>query len=313
MAPPLFIVGTSRSGTSWAFELCASHPDMSMGYESKLPTEGAVVHERFAGSLDRPGRMQELFDALDSEIDDPSNVELFGRLRDPAVVEAAVAANRAAPGWPSICEAIMCSLESTSHWGNKQLRIELMDEQLRLWPDARFLVLTRDPRGVMASQRKKFDHSIDYSATYWNTHARWIRERLGLRPGEHDATTMVVDVVEMARDARPALTWAFEAVGLDTSPVDDLMQQYPGDPGRLDEWRGALDPNPKRRIEELCFTEMRHLGYEPELAEQQREIGRLRRFVAICREHGSEILRDPSALRRKRVGHRVKAALGIGR
>ena len=37
MPPALFVVVTSRSGTSWVFDLCASHPDMSMGYESKLP------------------------------------------------------------------------------------------------------------------------------------------------------------------------------------------------------------------------------------------------------------------------------------
>ena len=284
-----------------------------MGFESKLPIEGAVVHRRFEDSLDQPGRMSQLFEALHTEIDDPSNAELFTRLEDPAVVEAAEAANRTAPGWASICEAIVCSLESTTHWGNKSLRIELLPELRQLWPDARFLVLTRDPRGVMASQQKKFDHSIEYSAVYWNTHARWIRERLGLGQREHDETTMVVDIVDMARDPRPALTWAFDGVGLGLAPVESLIERFPGDPDRLDAWRGSLDDDRQRRIEEYCFTEMRHLGYVPELAVDQREIGRVRRALAIAREHGSAALQDPSALRRKRVGHRVKVALGIGR
>ena len=115
----------------------------------------------------------------------------------------------------------------------------------------------------MASQQKKFDHSIEYSAIYWNTHARWIREQLGLGQREHDETTMVVDIVDMARDPRPALTWAFDGVGLDLAPIESLIERFPGDPGRLDEWRDSLDDDRQRRIEEYCFTEMRHLGYGP--------------------------------------------------
>lgn len=317
MPPALFVVGTSRSGTSWVFDLCASHPDMSMGYESKLPVEGLEVYRRFATRLagSAPARtvaMSDLFGALHDEIDDPTSAELFTRLTDPAVIERAVAAHDAAPGWPSVCEAIFCSLEDTTHWGNKLLRIELVPLLAELWPDARFLVLTRDPRGVMASQAKKFDHSVDYSAMYWNTHAEFVARRLGLRPGEHDERHLVVDLVEMARDPRPSLRWAFEGVGLDTAPIDELVERFPGDPDRLDNWRHTLEPGRQRKVEQFCFDQMRALGYEPELATGPKPIGRVRKVVAMAREHGSELLRDPGSIRRKQVGRRVKAALKLG-
>ena len=318
MPPALFIVGTSRSGTSWVFDLCASHPDMSMGYESKLPIEGIEVTRRFADRLraDGPARrraMADLFAALHDEVDDPSSAELASRLTRPDVIDAAVTAYDSRPGWPAICEAVVCSLEDTSHWGNKLLRVELTPTLSEQWPDARFLVLTRDPRGVMASQSKKFDHSIEYSAMYWNTHAEFVRDRIGLRPGEHDTHHYVVDLVEMARDPRPALEWAFSSVGLDTDPIGDLVEQFPGDPDRLDNWRRTLEPARQRRVEEYCFEQMRSLGYEPELATEQRSIGPVRKLVAMTREHGSELLRDPGSIRRKQVGRRVRAALRPGR
>ncbi|MDI9620596.1 MAG: sulfotransferase, partial [Acidobacteriota bacterium] len=141
MPAALFIVGTSRSGTSWVFDLCASHPDMSMGYESKLPVEGIELHRRFADRLRRPAEreaaMAELFAALHDTIDDPSNAELFERLADPEVIGRAVSAYGLEPGWPAVCETIFCSLESTSHWGNKLLRIELTEVLLEQWPDAK--------------------------------------------------------------------------------------------------------------------------------------------------------------------------------
>lgn len=168
------------------------------------------------------------------------------------------------------------------------------------------------PERVMASQAKKFEHSVEYSAMYWNTHAEFVRDRIGLRPGEHDDRHIVVDLVEMAKDPGPTLEWAFEAVGLDTAPIDDLVERFPGDADRLDKWRHTLDPARQKKVEEYCFDQMRALGYEPELATGPRTIGRARKALALAREHGGELLRDPGSIRRKQVGRRVKAALKLG-
>jgi len=311
--PPLFIIGTSRSGTSWAFELCAGHPGMSMGYEAKLPVEGAELYRRHASTVTSTAGMNAFFAELRDAIDDPSGVGLMAQLEQPTVAERALAAHTRRPGWPSICEAIFCSWENTPNWGNKLLRIELMPVLTDLWPDARFLILTRDPRGVMASQSKFFDHSIEYSAMYWNTHAEYLRDVLGRSPGDQDDHILVTDLVEMATDPRPALEWAFGAVGLDDGPIDELIERHPGDPARLDAWRATLDPREQRRIEEYCFDTMSAMGYPPELATAARQIGRGRRLLALAREHGGELVRDPGAIRRKQVGRRTLNALGIRR
>lgn len=312
LAPPLFIIGTSRSGTSWAFDLCASHPDMSMGYESKLPVEGIEVHRRHANDLGTIDGFRRLFEDLRSSIDDPSSRAVSDLLSDDTVMEAAFEANLQRPGWATICETIFCALEDTSHWGNKLLRVELTPLLAEHWPDARFLVLIRDPRAVMASQSKKFDLSVDYSAMYWNTHTDYVLEHIGTAPDYKVPNHMVVDLLEMATDPRPSLEWAFSQIGLSTEPVRELIERFPGDPERLDKWRSTLDPERQRRIEQYCFDNMVALGYEPELATGPKRLGPARRTFAMVREHGLEILRDPGSVRRKRIVSRAISSLRSG-
>jgi hypothetical protein len=286
---------------------------MSMGYESKIPIEGIEIYRRHRNRLTDRASFDALFEELRTEIDDPSGANLMELLVRPEVIDRAFEAHASSPGWPSVCEAIFCSLEDTSNWGNKLLRVEMTPTLMQNWPDARFLVLTRDPRGVMASQAKKFDHSLEYSAMYWNTHSEFVIDRIGLPPHYKVPNHMVVDLVEMARDPKPALDWAFAEVGLSTDPTAGLVERFPGDPDRLDNWRNTLAPSRQRRVEEYCFTPMTALGYRPELAVAPRPIGKVKRVVALVREHGSEILRDPGSIRRKQVGKRVKSALGMGR
>lgn len=312
MVGALFVVGTSRSGTSWVFDLCASHPQMSMGYESKLPIEGIAVYRRHEPIVDRVG-MGGLFAALRAKIPDPSNQAFLDQLARPEVIDRALEAHTRAPGWSAICEAIFCSLDDTTNWGNKTLRIELTPSLDELWPDSRFLVLTRDPRGVTASQSSKFGHSLEHSVMYWNTHARFVLDTIGLRPGESRDNYRVEDVVELARDPRPALEWAFGGVGMSLDPIAELISAHPGDPDRLDRWRSTLDPERQSCIEEFCFDAMTELGYRPELAARPKPITFRRRAVALVREHGREVMRDPGAIRRKQVGRRIRAAFGIGR
>ncbi len=305
MPAPLFIVGTARSGTSWAFDLIASHPDLSMGYESKLPLEGFELYKQF-GPIASKADMQRLFTQLQEQIKDPMNTKLYGLLSQPEVLAAAWASYESTPGWASICEAIFCSLETTTHWGNKTLRIETTPALLELWPDCKFIVLTRDPRAVVASQEVKFDTSVAYSATYWLTHADWVLSRI-----ENDPRYLVVDLTKMATDPRPTLEWAFTQTGLSCELIEQLIAAHPGDPARLEKWRTTLSAERQRHVEEYCFVPMTRLGYTPELATKQREINKLRKLWLISSFHGRELLQDPGSIRRKQVFKRLGAVLGF--
>ena len=305
MATALWIVGTTRSGTSWMFDLVASHPDVSMGYESKIPIEGIGFYERWRDRLGDPLAMAGLLEDIRLGVDDPSNAgnneAAFTR---PDLALRVHEAHEASPGWATVYEHLFRAVEDTSHWGNKMLRIEQTPVLEQHWPDSRFLVLVRDPRGVVASQSAKFGHSLDYSAMYWLTHARWILDRL---PG--DERYRVVDLVEAARDPRGHLEWLFEGAGLSTDPIDELLERFPGDPDRLEGWRNNLDADLQRRMEEYCFEEMTALGYEPELATGARRLSLPRRLWAQAETYGARLLRAPGEIGRKQVVARLRESL----
>lgn len=284
---------------------------MSMGYESKLPIEGIEIYRQHRSNVGTREGMAGFLRALSDQVDDPMNSTLHELLTRPDMADRVRDEAGDAPSWSKICETLFRAIEDTSNWGNKLLRIELTPTLSENWPDAKFLVLTRDPRGVMASQSKKFDHGVDYSAMYWNTHSQFVIDNLG-RPGDKTSNHMVVDLVEMARNPRPALEWAFSEVGLSTDPIEGLIERFPGDPDRLDKWRGTLEADKQRKIEEYCFTAMSALGYQPELATGPKNLGAARRVGALVREHGKELIQDPGSIRRKQIGKRIKSALGRG-
>ena len=72
MATAVWVVGTTRSGTSWVFDLVASHPDVSMGYESNIPVEGISVYDRWKDRLGDPLAMAGSARGPAHRIDDPT-------------------------------------------------------------------------------------------------------------------------------------------------------------------------------------------------------------------------------------------------
>ena len=308
MATAVFVVGTTRSGTSWVYDLVASHPDLSFGYESKLPVEGIGIYRRWAGRLVDEAGAAGLLQALRHGIDDPANESWTERVfDDPDLPTRVLAAHRADPRWGAVCEQVFLAQEHTTHWGNKTVRMSANDLLQRHFPDSRFLVLVRDPRAVVASQSERFGHSLEYSVMYWMAHATRVLAE-SIRHPHH----RVVDVADMARDPRPELRWLFSSAELDTSPVEGLVASYPGDAERLDRWRGTLGSDRQRRVEEYCFEPMLQLGYVPELATGPVVLPRRHRAWALARAHGLDVLSEPTAIRRKRVLPRGLEMLSAG-
>lgn len=304
----LFIVGTTRSGTSWMMELCAAHPELRMGYEAKLPTEGAVLYEAADGDLNQPGSMAKFIAQLQTVGDEEMNSWLDDVWADDDLVERCCSAHRAEPGWGAICrEIFMSSDPDAKAWGNKMLRAELAPLLLEHWPDARIIVLTRDPRAVRVSQSGMFGHSLEYSVMYWLTHAEWVHEHL-----EADDRVRSVRVEDLAADPLPTLQWAFEGIGIDTDIVAKMIADNPPEPARLEAWRQKIDPEEQRLVEGYCYGAMQRFGYHPELATEERPLAAWRRLRAQIREHGRELIADPGAIRRKQVLRRLVASLRSG-
>ena len=96
-------------------------------------------------------------------------------------------------------------------------------------------------------------------------------------------------------------------------PVAGLIERFPGDPDRLDMWRGSLEPDRQRLMEEYCFERMQALGYSPELASGPRRLNAAQRLWAQVSTYGRDLLADPGAITRKQVVRRLFAGMRAGR
>ena len=104
-----------------------------------------------------------------------------------------------------------------------------------------------------------FDHSLEYSAMYWLTHADWVIDASPTIPATGSSTWWRWHAIR-----EPHLEWLFKESGLSTEPIDSGWSR--GSPvTRIawTRWRGTLEPDRQRRMEEYCFDRMRAPGYEP--------------------------------------------------
>jgi hypothetical protein len=129
-----------------------------MSYESRLVTEGWRTYQR-AKRLDNSQSFDKLLRQLKTY---DQNEELNRWICDALTPDTVAGASKMAslfefhrqnPSFQTLVEAIYSLPSPVQHWGNKMLRIEETPPILKLWPDARFIVLSRDPRAIYASQK----------------------------------------------------------------------------------------------------------------------------------------------------------------
>jgi hypothetical protein len=185
------------------------------------------------------------------------------------------------------------------------LRVEMCPDLLGLWPEAKVVILVRDPRAVYASQLRMFKTRIKYSAVYWNAHSRWTRTR-----AVDTNRYLVIKYEEFVEHPRPWLERVFEMVGIaDRATTDSILRSRPSRTDGLAKWRAVLDPQQALTIERLCFDEMSHWGYQPEQASAGMRIGRIAAAVETVRQYASEVPLDIGWWRRKQVLKRLLRTL----
>ena len=300
---PLFVFGVARSGTSYFHHLLAAHPQVRLSYEARLVKEGEYFYRRVRDPLDR-GQFFELLERMaDCETAEPQNrwlVESIRRHSEELYVE-----HSRAPSFAALMEAVYMKPVPVACWGNKMLRVEMCPDMLRFWPDAKVVILVRDPRAVYASQARLFNTRIKYSAIYWNTHSRWTRTR-ALDSNRY----VVIKYEDFVEHPRQWLERVFEMVGLsDRAATDPILEARPPRTDSLAKWRALLDAEQALTIERLCFDEMTHWGYKPERAASGVRTGRIAEAVETVRQYASEVPFDIAWWRRKQVVKRLLRTL----
>jgi hypothetical protein len=171
MAPPLFIVGNDRSGTTMLRLILDRGPDVAIPPESMFLTDLA---ERRA---DGGPRSEEETRALIAEVWRHPKVRLWELPTEPPEPPPGLAgpdAYRFAVEAPFRAYA---ARHGKPRWGDKTPHyVHHVDALLEIWPDARFVVLVRDGRDVALSLRRMpFGPNNAWAAGPW-----WAR---GVRAG----------------------------------------------------------------------------------------------------------------------------------
>ncbi len=293
---PFFIVGVSRSGTTFLHHLLNTHPQFRLSYEGRLFTEGWQCYRRYD---DLANRNQ--FDSLLADLIACDRSESLNRWLGPNMTDTKdflFEQHQQYPSFPSLIEQIYQLPSPVGVWGNKMLRIEMAPDILRHWPHAKFVALVRDPRAVYASQKRFFpDRRLKYSGIYWNIHTGAIADHE--LPEEQ---VMVLRYEDFVEDARTHLERILKFAGCwDEATAEQMLECHPASPASIGKWRADLSDREIQTIEEICFDRMQQFGYPPELAKKSVRLGTLTKAVETVLDNKARIPRSLAEWKNKNV------------
>jgi hypothetical protein len=179
--------------------------------------------------------------------------------------------------------------------GNKTpTNTENVDRLARAFPDARFIIIVRDPRDVAMSWRRRWDRDERLTAAKWEGRLARGRAHLARLPADRHLVVRYEDILD---DLEAACRAICGFLGL---PFDERMlsfhehvtktiggQENRGRAlvgGNSRKWETGLEPALTRRIEEIAWSGMHEYGYEPARATGPRAITHRERAVGRAQD-----------------------------
>ena len=316
---PIYIIGTERSGSNLLrlilhahSRICVPHPLHLMRYF--VPTEPA------RGDLNDPRRFEQLVDEilmLERVHIRPWRTKID---RQRVLDEARP---RSSMGVLGALSEQVCEAHGKQRWGSKSTFIvDYTDHALARDPDARFVLLVRDPRDVAASSRR----SIFSPYHPYITAGLWRRQQtIGLEvlDSEGPETVLLMRYEDLLDDPEGEVRRMCAFID---EPFEPEMMQYhkkdeakhmapmsesweniarPVMQGNAGKYRRHLSPGEVRMVEAVCGPLMERLGYLQDFPGVTMEPSQLRRLWFRARDRAwrtraeaRALLRDGNCLRR---------------
>ncbi len=267
VAPPFFIVGSARSGTTLLRLMLNAHPEVAVPPESRFITEfhgtpASASAELFVAALAK----HKMFATWDLPI---------------AAVEAEIRELGAEPTYPDLVAATFRAYARThgkTIWGDKTPRyVQRIDLISTLWPDARFIHLIRDGRDVALSYADvRFGpKTVGSAARLWATRVRAGRVAgRALPPGRYLEVRyedLVEDAAGKVKEICGFLDLEFDAAMLDyTERARDSVlpraalynPNVTRPPARTRAWQTSMAPRAVAAFEAVAGDVLADLGYE---------------------------------------------------
>jgi hypothetical protein len=160
LAPPIFVGGMFKSGTSLLRVMLGQHSSISAGLET------AWLDLEWEKNLGRGG------EALTDYV--VRTAEFYGE--DINVVQAMAADSADALAFIDQLLGAKTQRDGSRRWAEKTPgNVRFADQIFSRWPDARIVHIIRDPRDTFASLRQiaKWDTSTEFASRWCDTFAAW--------------------------------------------------------------------------------------------------------------------------------------------
>jgi hypothetical protein len=263
-APPIFIVGCPRSGTTLLRRMLNRHPGLAIFGETQFHLLVYLRRNAF-GDLRDPAKRERLIrEYLQSRPLKAAGLN---------IAELAEKLSREATSYQALFTSMLsyyADSQGKPRYGEKTALHALFLETLREWfPGALILHLLRDPRAVVASLQHApwAPDSVVINARKWlklNRAARLFRDQPGYLEVRYEA--LVTDPVHELRTICAFLREEY-------SPAMMVPEQHSATdgerrsmtavtPARLDVWKKELTADQVTQIEWVLASEMESFGYQ---------------------------------------------------
>ena len=327
MIRPLFSVGTARGGTNLLCKMLSVHPEIALAADPYLPLfrslRNAILRRaadpQTRGAVDPAAPLDDYYFSRTKwlaleEIQSASLDLPFDSSERPGLLEAMAARARLSSShvvpfleglrgdsYEALFRSALGILEKASEaegrrWVgfNENWAVEFLPTLARSFPEAKFIIFLRDPRGPIASALRDWDlpkipHVLSF-ARHWRKalalavkygRSPLFRNRLHLLTYEE----LVGEPERCARTLCGFLDVGFDPGMLDTERYRDAdgsrwkgnSHQGAAGPGiytsSLRAWEKTLPPEAVELIEFVCDPDMELLGYAPERFQAEDRLG----------------------------------------
>lgn len=274
-APPIFLFGFERSGTTLLSMMAGAHPDLA------VPLSTTGLWYRYDRILDRYNDIASQAD-LERLIDDLLGEERI-TLWDATFERGEVLDGLPTGSFAAVVErfhSLYAQKKGKPRWGNIDIAtIEDMDRANAWFPDARFVHIVRDGRDVALSHMTMpyGESNIGECAEHWN---RTVGTNLKMGAILGSARYMVVRYEDLVADSENTLARMCGFMGLEYFPemlrytemVDDKIPDdrrwlwpeinQPPDSSKVSGWKKRMSTDQRIVFEWQACNLLRELEYE---------------------------------------------------
>lgn len=289
----LFVCGFPSGGTDLTKTILNAHPEVFLNGE--MPRLPALARHGYHSAT--VFRSREELVAFQRTLERLNTWDNIANLRHDF---APLLAQRGQLGLLEVLK-VMFADRDRRVWGNKTPQnTESIQALYSVFPEARFLIVTRDVRDVCLSWRSKWNKDMTLCAHKWASR---------MQAGQRQATSLPIgqtmfvryediltDLELFCRQVCEFLDLPFSARMLEhhrhTSEAPDGKLKYGQrvDPLNRDKWQRTLPEQQVERIEEIAYDTMLSLGYVPAIAKLRKQITVRERALGYCNDTWASLI-----------------------